>query len=181
MHEISRDQKSSLFEAARRVTLDHVSATVLNLPASHQVFQPLLPTEPSAYWKKLNDIFGNRNNGLFKFILSSTKVVSRWPVNAWTYYLKKKKSQDAWLKNAYEIILKKHLLTEKTQTCRFHPVLSCRWWDDVSVCDDALSCTRSVLVVTLQTTNHSPCSSWQRGWHPEICRDVNRGKKLKRK
>ncbi|XP_052537757.1 huntingtin isoform X1 [Tympanuchus pallidicinctus] len=59
MHEISRDQKSSLFEAARRVTLDHVSATVLNLPASHQVFQPLLPAEPSAYWKKLNDIFGD--------------------------------------------------------------------------------------------------------------------------
>ncbi|XP_021250196.1 huntingtin isoform X1 [Numida meleagris] len=59
MSEISRDQKSSLFEAARRVTLDHVSTTVLNLPASHQVFQPLLPTEPSAYWKKLNDIFGD--------------------------------------------------------------------------------------------------------------------------
>lgn len=59
MNEISRDQKSSLFEAARRVTLDHLSATVLNLPASHQVFQPLLPTEPSAYWKKLNDIFGD--------------------------------------------------------------------------------------------------------------------------
>ncbi|OXB75761.1 UNVERIFIED_CONTAM: hypothetical protein H355_013370 [Colinus virginianus] len=59
MTEISRDQKSSLFEAARRVTLDHVSTTVLNLPASHQVFQPLLPTEPSAYWKKLNDIFGD--------------------------------------------------------------------------------------------------------------------------
>ncbi|XP_015718120.1 huntingtin isoform X1 [Coturnix japonica] len=59
MNEISRDQKSSLFEAARRVTLDHVSATVLNLPANHQVLQPLLPTEPSAYWKKLNDIFGD--------------------------------------------------------------------------------------------------------------------------
>ncbi|XP_035180821.1 huntingtin isoform X1 [Oxyura jamaicensis] len=59
MNEISRDQKSSLFETARRVTLDHVSTTVLNLPANHQVFQPLLPTEPSAYWKKLSDIFGD--------------------------------------------------------------------------------------------------------------------------
>ncbi|NXU12411.1 HD protein, partial [Pardalotus punctatus] len=59
MNEISRDQKSSLFETARRVTLDHVSAAVQNLPASHQVFQPLLPTEPSAYWKKLSDIFGD--------------------------------------------------------------------------------------------------------------------------
>ncbi|KGL97663.1 Huntingtin, partial [Charadrius vociferus] len=59
MNEISRDQKSSFFETARRVTLDHVSTTVQNLPASHQVFQPLLPTEPSAYWKKLSDIFGD--------------------------------------------------------------------------------------------------------------------------
>ncbi|KAI6069682.1 Huntingtin isoform X2 [Aix galericulata] len=59
MNEISRDQKSSLFETSRRVTLDHVSTTVLNLPANHQVFQPLLPTEPSAYWKKLSDIFGD--------------------------------------------------------------------------------------------------------------------------
>ncbi|NWV40936.1 HD protein, partial [Grantiella picta] len=59
MNEISRDQRSSLFETARRVTLDHVSSAVQNLPANHQVFQPLLPTEPSAYWKKLSDIFGD--------------------------------------------------------------------------------------------------------------------------
>uniref|UniRef100_A0A8C6K5L7 Huntingtin n=1 Tax=Melopsittacus undulatus TaxID=13146 RepID=A0A8C6K5L7_MELUD len=59
MSEISRDQKSSFFETARRVTLDHVSTAVQNLPANHQVFQPLFPTEPSAYWKKLSDIFGD--------------------------------------------------------------------------------------------------------------------------
>ncbi|XP_017676214.1 PREDICTED: huntingtin isoform X4 [Lepidothrix coronata] len=59
MNEISRDQKSSLFETARRVTLDHVSSAVQNLPANHQVFQPLLPPESSAYWKKLSDIFGD--------------------------------------------------------------------------------------------------------------------------
>ncbi|KFZ60781.1 Huntingtin, partial [Podiceps cristatus] len=59
MNEVSRDQKSSFFETARRVTLDHVSATVQYLPANHQVFQPLLPTEPSAYWKKISDIFGD--------------------------------------------------------------------------------------------------------------------------
>ncbi|XP_021144210.2 huntingtin isoform X1 [Columba livia] len=59
MNEISRDQKSSFFETARRVTLDHVSTTVQTLPANHQVFQPLLPAEPSAYWKKLSDIFGD--------------------------------------------------------------------------------------------------------------------------
>ncbi|NWS21733.1 HD protein, partial [Pachyramphus minor] len=59
MNQISRDQKSSLFETARRVTLDHVSSAVQNLPANHQVFQPLLPTEPATYWKKLSDIFGD--------------------------------------------------------------------------------------------------------------------------
>ncbi|XP_074878323.1 huntingtin isoform X2 [Buteo buteo] len=59
MNEMSRDQKSSFFETARRVTLDHVSTTVQNLPAIHQIFQPLLPAEPSAYWKKLSDIFGD--------------------------------------------------------------------------------------------------------------------------
>ncbi|NWV76022.1 HD protein, partial [Dasyornis broadbenti] len=59
MNEMLRDQKSSLFETARRVTLDHVASAVQNLPANHQVFQPQLPTEPSAYWKKLNDIFGD--------------------------------------------------------------------------------------------------------------------------
>lgn len=81
MNEISREQKSSLFETARRVTLDHVSSAVQNLPANHQVFQPLLPTEPSAYWKKLSDIFGNRNNDLLKFILSSAKILYRYLVN----------------------------------------------------------------------------------------------------
>ncbi|NXY84945.1 HD protein, partial [Alcedo cyanopectus] len=59
MNEISREQRSSLFETAQRVTLDHVAATVQTLPANHQVFQPLLPTEPSPYWKKLSDIFGD--------------------------------------------------------------------------------------------------------------------------
>ncbi|XP_006128324.1 huntingtin isoform X5 [Pelodiscus sinensis] len=60
MNEISEDQKSNLFETARRVTLDHVSTFVQELPAIHQVFQPLQPTETSAYWSKLSDIFGDR-------------------------------------------------------------------------------------------------------------------------
>ncbi|XP_038255130.1 huntingtin isoform X2 [Dermochelys coriacea] len=59
MNEISEDQKSSLFETAHRVTLDHVCNIVQKLPASHQVFQPLRPVETSAYWSKLSDIFGD--------------------------------------------------------------------------------------------------------------------------
>ncbi|XP_041258434.1 huntingtin isoform X3 [Onychostruthus taczanowskii] len=82
MNEISRDQKSSLFETARRVTLDHVSAAVQNLPANHQVFQPLLPTEPSTYWKKLNDIFAglrvppDKEGDILKFVVMSIEALS---------------------------------------------------------------------------------------------------------
>ncbi|XP_058693316.1 huntingtin isoform X3 [Poecile atricapillus] len=82
MNEISRDQKSSLFETARRVTLDHVSSAVQNLPANHQVFQPLLPTEPSAYWKKLSDIFAglrvppDKEDDILKFVVMSVEALS---------------------------------------------------------------------------------------------------------
>ncbi|KFW04566.1 Huntingtin, partial [Eurypyga helias] len=76
MNEISRDQKSSFFETARRVTLDHVSTTVQNLPANHQVFQPLLPTEPSAYWKKLNDIFGDE--GMYQSMMTLCRALAQY-------------------------------------------------------------------------------------------------------
>ncbi|XP_060634006.2 huntingtin isoform X2 [Anolis sagrei] len=58
MHEISKDQKR-LFETARRVTLNHVTAVVKKLPTNHHVFQPLQPFETSVYWNKLSDIFGD--------------------------------------------------------------------------------------------------------------------------
>lgn len=61
MSEIASGQKSPLFEAARAVTLDRVTSVVQQLPAVHQVFQPFLPTEPTAYWSKLNDLLGNLN------------------------------------------------------------------------------------------------------------------------
>ncbi|XP_032042512.1 huntingtin isoform X2 [Aythya fuligula] len=76
MNEISRDQKSSLFETSRRVTLDHVSTTVLNLPANHQVFQPLLPTEPSAYWKKLSDIFGDE--AMYRSVMTLCRALAQY-------------------------------------------------------------------------------------------------------
>lgn len=59
MSEITNGQKSPLFEAARSVTLDRVTNVVQQLPAVHQVFQPFLPTESTAYWSKLNDLFGD--------------------------------------------------------------------------------------------------------------------------
>uniref|UniRef100_A0A5F5PQV9 Huntingtin n=1 Tax=Equus caballus TaxID=9796 RepID=A0A5F5PQV9_HORSE len=59
MREISGGQKSPLFEAARVVTLDRVTSMVQQLPAVHQVFQPFLPVEPSTYWGKVNDLFGD--------------------------------------------------------------------------------------------------------------------------
>ncbi|KAK7806163.1 hypothetical protein U0070_021109 [Myodes glareolus] len=59
MSEIATGQKSHLFEAARGVTLDRVASVVQQLPAVHQVFQPFLPIEPTAYWSKLNDLLGD--------------------------------------------------------------------------------------------------------------------------
>ncbi|KAM8804110.1 huntingtin [Rhynchonycteris naso] len=59
MCEVSGGQKSPLFEAARVATLDRVTSVVQQLPAVHQVFQPFLPAEPSAYWSQLSDLFGD--------------------------------------------------------------------------------------------------------------------------
>jgi huntingtin len=61
MSEIASGQKSPLFEAARGVTLDRVTSIVQQLPSVHQVFQPFLPSETTAYCSKLNDLFGNLN------------------------------------------------------------------------------------------------------------------------
>ena len=55
MREISGGQESPLFEAARTATLDRVTVVVQQLPAVHEAFQPFLPTQPSAYWSKLDD------------------------------------------------------------------------------------------------------------------------------
>uniref|UniRef100_P42859-2 Isoform Short of Huntingtin n=1 Tax=Mus musculus TaxID=10090 RepID=P42859-2 len=59
MSEIANGQKSPLFEAARGVILNRVTSVVQQLPAVHQVFQPFLPIEPTAYWNKLNDLLGD--------------------------------------------------------------------------------------------------------------------------
>uniref|UniRef100_A0A8C0WEB4 Huntingtin n=1 Tax=Castor canadensis TaxID=51338 RepID=A0A8C0WEB4_CASCN len=59
MSEIASGQKSPLFEAARGVTLDRVTSIVQQLPSVHQVFQPFLPSETTAYCSKLNDLFGD--------------------------------------------------------------------------------------------------------------------------
>ncbi|XP_023593769.1 huntingtin, partial [Trichechus manatus latirostris] len=59
MSEISGGHRSHLFETARLVTLERMSSIVQQLPTTHQVFQPFLPAESSAYWSKLNDLFGD--------------------------------------------------------------------------------------------------------------------------
>nr|XP_033806283.1 huntingtin isoform X5 [Geotrypetes seraphini] len=56
---ISGDQNSVLFETSLRVTLDHVTHIVQQLPACHQVFQPLQPFENTPYWNKLSNIYGD--------------------------------------------------------------------------------------------------------------------------
>lgn len=76
MREISAGQKSPLFEAARAATLDRVTSVVQQLPAVHQVFQPFLPTEPAAYWSKLDDLFGKekKNPSLSKPCRASARL-----------------------------------------------------------------------------------------------------------
>ncbi|XP_072803026.1 huntingtin isoform X3 [Vicugna pacos] len=59
VREVRGGQKSPLFEAARMATLDRVTGVVQQLPDSHQVFQPFLPVEPTTYWSKLDDLFGD--------------------------------------------------------------------------------------------------------------------------
>uniref|UniRef100_A0A8C3I2J3 Huntingtin n=1 Tax=Chrysemys picta bellii TaxID=8478 RepID=A0A8C3I2J3_CHRPI len=76
MNGISEDQKSSLFETARRVTLDHVCNIVQKLPASHQVFQPLQPVETSAYWSKLSDIFGDTM--LYQTVMKLSRALAQY-------------------------------------------------------------------------------------------------------
>ncbi|XP_050803209.1 huntingtin isoform X2 [Gopherus flavomarginatus] len=76
MNEISEDQKSSLFETARRVTLDHVCNIVQKFPARHQVFQPLRPVETSAYWSKLSDIFGDTM--LYQTVMKLSRALAQY-------------------------------------------------------------------------------------------------------
>uniref|UniRef100_A0A8C4XY03 Huntingtin n=1 Tax=Gopherus evgoodei TaxID=1825980 RepID=A0A8C4XY03_9SAUR len=76
MNEISEDQKSSLFETARRVTLDHVCNIVQKFPARHQVFQPLRPIETSAYWSKLSDIFGDTM--LYQTVMKLSRALAQY-------------------------------------------------------------------------------------------------------
>lgn len=64
MRDIAGGQTSPLFEAARMATLDRVTGMVQQLPAVHQVFQPFLPVEPTAYWSKLKDLFGTFKKSL---------------------------------------------------------------------------------------------------------------------
>ncbi|TKC50975.1 hypothetical protein EI555_001287, partial [Monodon monoceros] len=59
VREICAGRKSPLFAAARTATLDRVASVVQQLPAVHHVFQPFLPAEPTAYWSKLDDLFGD--------------------------------------------------------------------------------------------------------------------------
>ncbi|XP_029462586.1 huntingtin [Rhinatrema bivittatum] len=56
---ISGDQNSTFFETTLRVTLDHVTHIVQQLPPCHQVFKPLQPFESTPYWNKLSDIYGD--------------------------------------------------------------------------------------------------------------------------
>ncbi|KAM5271600.1 huntingtin [Ctenodactylus gundi] len=76
--EVAAGQKSPLFEAARGVTLDRVTSVTEQLPAAHQVFQPFLPPEPTAYWSKLNDLFGDA--ALYQSLTTLARALAQYLV-----------------------------------------------------------------------------------------------------
>ncbi|XP_060044468.1 huntingtin isoform X2 [Erinaceus europaeus] len=59
LREIAGGRESPLFEAARLATLERMAGMVRRLPATHQVFQPFLPAEPTAYTSELSSLFGD--------------------------------------------------------------------------------------------------------------------------
>ncbi|XP_070228889.1 huntingtin isoform X4 [Bos mutus] len=76
MREISGGQESPLFEAARTATLDRVTVVVQQLPAVHEAFQPFLPTQPSAYWSKLDDLFGDA--ALYRTLTTLARALAQY-------------------------------------------------------------------------------------------------------
>ncbi|XP_021116025.1 huntingtin isoform X3 [Heterocephalus glaber] len=78
LSEVAAGQRSPLFEAARGVTLDRVTSIVEQLPAVHQVFQPFLPTQPTAYWSKLNGLFGDAT--LYQSLTTLARALAQYLV-----------------------------------------------------------------------------------------------------
>ncbi|XP_013013172.2 huntingtin isoform X3 [Cavia porcellus] len=78
LNEIAAGQKSPLFEVARGVTLDRMTSIVQQLPAVHQVFQPFLPTKLTAYWSKLNDLFGDAT--LYQSLTTLARALAQYLV-----------------------------------------------------------------------------------------------------
>ncbi|XP_042638571.1 huntingtin [Orycteropus afer afer] len=76
--EVSGGHRSHLFETARSVTLDRMTSIVQQLPASHQVLQPFLPAESSAYWSKLNDLFGDAT--LYQSLTTLARALAQYLV-----------------------------------------------------------------------------------------------------
>uniref|UniRef100_A0A670ZHJ8 Huntingtin n=1 Tax=Pseudonaja textilis TaxID=8673 RepID=A0A670ZHJ8_PSETE len=68
--ELSRGLRS-YFEAARLVTLHHVTEVVNKLPTGHQVFQPMQPMGSSPYWNKLK---------MFQFTMVLAQALSQYLV-----------------------------------------------------------------------------------------------------
>ncbi|XP_025145412.3 huntingtin isoform X3 [Bubalus bubalis] len=76
MREISGGQESPLFEAARTATLDRVTVVVQQLPAVHQAFQPFLSAQPTAYWSKLDDLFGDA--ALYRTLTTLARALAQY-------------------------------------------------------------------------------------------------------
>ena len=62
LQRLTRGQGSLLLETALQVTLEQLGSVTQQLPVPHQSFLP--PSEPSPYWDKLAEVYGE---GVFSF------------------------------------------------------------------------------------------------------------------
>ncbi|XP_006875391.1 PREDICTED: huntingtin [Chrysochloris asiatica] len=78
LSELAGGRRSHLFETARLVTLHRMSSIVMQLPTAHQVFQPGGSAESSAYWAKLNDLFGDA--ALYQSLTTLARALAQYLV-----------------------------------------------------------------------------------------------------
>ncbi|XP_046900324.1 huntingtin isoform X3 [Hypomesus transpacificus] len=74
LQRLTRGQGSLLLETALQVTLEQLGSVTQQLPVPHQSFLP--PSEPSPYWDKLAEVYGEA--GFYPRVLSLCRALSQY-------------------------------------------------------------------------------------------------------
>lgn len=78
LQRLTRGQGSLLLETALQVTLEQLSEVTQLLPVPHQSFLP--PSEPTPYWDKLAEVYGEA--GFYPRVLSLSRALSQYLLSA---------------------------------------------------------------------------------------------------